>query len=155
MDETVFWDLLGSACRMGRFVAAVPNAAAAANIVGKLELGRDGAERVLQKKNRPGSHIHFRPERIAEFAFVHLDPGPGPEPCLELRTAEGHAVLRLYYQGRRPAVGRYDEFVARHPEHKGFITGSWSNPAEEVAAGTSIFVSNNHDATERDDAPVA
>ena len=124
MDAEVFWTLLGEACRMGRFVAAVPNAGASANIVGKLELGQDGGQPVLQKKKRPNSHVHFKPERIADFAFVYLDPGTGPEPCIEVRSDGGQPVLRLYYQGRKPAR-RYDEFMRACAEHEQFVTGSW------------------------------
>ncbi|MBA3323206.1 MAG: hypothetical protein H0T45_17425, partial [Pyrinomonadaceae bacterium] len=46
MEDKVFWDLLEDACEMGKFIVAVPNSAASANIVGKIELGRDGSERV-------------------------------------------------------------------------------------------------------------
>ncbi|HEX8474197.1 MAG TPA: hypothetical protein VF666_09210 [Pyrinomonadaceae bacterium] len=151
MEAEIFWDLVEAASKMGRFVAAVPNAAASANIVGRLELGFDGDEQVLQKKNRPNCHIHFKPELIAEFAFIYLDPGFGPEPCLELRTSEGQPVCRLYYQGKK-AVKRYDKFMKRNAQHEAFIRGSWSE-SEEVtadvkdkssAADESIFISNHH-----------
>jgi hypothetical protein len=145
---------------MGRFVAAVPNAAASANIVGRLELGFDGDEQVLQKKNHPNCHIHFKPELVAELAFIHLDTGLGAEPCVELRTSEGQPVLRLYYQGKK-AVKRYDKFMKRNARHEAFISGSWSESEavstdgeDKSAADESIFVSNHH-ATEADEAAAA
>lgn len=144
MEAEIFWDLIEGACRMGRFVAAVPNAAASANIVGKLELGSDGDERVLQKKNRPNSHIHFKPEQIAEFVFVYLDPGSGPQPCLEVRTTEGQPVLRLYYQGKK-AARRYDEFIERNSQHEAFIKGSWAH-AEESGSGDEESPAESADA---------
>lgn len=171
MEADVFWDLIEGACRMGRFVAAVPNVAASANIVGKLEPGSDGDERVLQKKKRPNSHIHFKTEQISEFVFIYLDPGTGPQPCLEVRTAEGQPVLRLYYQGKK-AVKRYDEFMTRHAQHEAFISGSWAYAEEdgsveqeesrrEAAApavataspSETIFVSDYH-STDAGDVPV-
>lgn len=131
MDAEVFWNLLEEACRMGRFMAAVPNPAASANIVGKLEVGADGDERVLQKRKRPNSHVHFKPEAVTQFAFVYYDLGEGPAPCLEVRADGGLAVLRLYYQGKKPAR-RYDEFMRAAAGHEEFVTGTWGAPVEEV-----------------------
>ena len=130
MDETVFWELLGRACEMGKFVVAVPNSAASANIVGRIQLGYDGEQRVLQKKKCPECHVHFKPEEITEFAFIHLDPGYGAEPCLELRSTAGRPVLRLYYRGKK-AVKRYDEFMKESAHHEAYISGGWSKPREE------------------------
>ena len=137
MEEEVFWSLLEQACQMGRFVAAVPNSAASANIVGELEPGRDGDERVVQKKNEPTSHIHFKPEGISEFAFTFVDPGFGPEPCLELRTREGAPALRLYFQGVN-ADQRCEEFIERNLQHQALISGSWSEPS--AGSNQGIFV---------------
>ena len=123
---------------MGRFVATVPNAGASANIVGKLELGEDGGEQVLQKKKRPNSHVHFKPDVVTEFAFVYLDPGYGPEPCIEVRADGGQPVLRLYYQGHKPAR-RYDHFMRACAEHERYVSGSWGvreqTEAREAAFG--------------------
>lgn len=155
MEAEVFWDLVEGACRMGRFVAAVPNAAASANIVGRLETGYDGDERVLQKRKRPNSHVHFKPELISEFAFIHLDPGTGPEPCLEIRTTSGQPALRLYYQGKK-AVKRYDEFMKRHAGREAYIKGSWAQ-AEETNFQTPAETNSHsteratHDAAESSD----
>ncbi len=144
MEATLFWSLLEDACEMGKFIVAVPNSAASANIVGKMELGHDGDEKVLQKRNRPNCHVHFKPEMIAEFAFVHLDVGHGPEPCLEVRSTEGQPVVRLYYKGRR-ATGRYDRFMRKNAAHEAFITGSWAREREpqtiEETHVDEIFVS--------------
>ncbi len=136
MDATIFWDLLEQACEMGKFVAAVPNSAASANIVGKLRLGKDGDERVLQKKKHPECHVHFRPEQIAEFAFVYLNTGFGTEPCLEVRSTAGVPVLRLYYQGKK-VERRYDEFMRNNSPHEALITGSWSQSGD--ADGVAPF----------------
>lgn len=130
---------MSAACRMGRFVAAVPNAAASANIVGKLEIGKDGGETVLQRKGRPSSHIHFRPEAISEFAFTFVDPGFGAQPCLELRTRDGAAALRLYYQGKK-VEQRFSQFMERAAEHAGFVTGTWLGP--NAAHNEDIFVAD-------------
>ncbi|HEX5709352.1 MAG TPA: hypothetical protein VFX96_18770 [Pyrinomonadaceae bacterium] len=151
MEEKVFWELLGAACRMGRFVAAVPNAAASANIVGKLEVGEDGGEAVLQRRKRPSAHVHFRPEAIAEFAFTFVDPGFGAQPCLELRTREGAAVLRLYYQGKR-AARRFEEFAERTRAHGEFVKGNWLAPAAGENEG--IFVGGDGEKTDGVDAEV-
>ncbi len=137
MEEKVFWELLDAACRMGRFVAAVPNAAASANIVGKLEVGEDGGETVLQRRKRPSAHVHFRPEAIAEFAFTFVDPGSGAQPCVELRTREGEPALRLYYQGKK-AERRFERFAERTRAHAAYVTGTWLAPA--VAENEGIFV---------------
>jgi len=135
---------------MGRFMAAVPNPAASANIVGKLEVVADGDERVLQKRKRPNSHVHFKPEAVTQFAFVYLDLGSGPEPCLEVRADGGVPVLRLYYEGKKPAR-RYDEFMRAAAGHEEFITGSWGVPAEadDEAGGPAsiedaLFVSTHN-----------
>ena len=127
MDATIFWELLEQACEMGKFVAAIPNSAASANIVGKLRLGKDGDERVLQLKKHPECHVHFRPQQIAEFAFVYLNVGFGTEPCLEVRSTDGVPVLRLYYQGKKPER-RYDEFMRDNSAHEAYITGTWARP---------------------------
>lgn len=137
MEDKIFWELMGAACRMGRFVAAVPNAAASANIVGRLEVGKDGGETVLQRKNRPSSHIHFRPSAVKEFAFTFVNPGSGAQPCVELRTREGAPALRLYYQGKK-AARRFEEFMERAERHAGLITGTWAEPA--AAENEEIFV---------------
>jgi len=144
MEATLFWNLLEDACEMGKFIVAVPNSAASANIVGKMELGHDGDEKVLQKRNRPNCHVHFKPEMIAEFAFVYLDVGHGSEPCLELRSTEGQPIVRLYYKGRR-AAGRYDRFMRKNATHEAFISGSWAHEREpqtvEETRVDEIFVS--------------
>jgi hypothetical protein len=118
----------------------VPNAAASANIVGKLELGKDGDETVLQRKKRPSAHVHFRPEAIKEFAFTFVDPGFGAQPCLELRTRDGAAAVRLYYQGKK-AARRFEEFAERTRAHAEFVKGTWLAPAEAVNEG--IFVAGD------------
>lgn len=151
MDATIFWELLGQACGMGKFVAAIPNSAASANIVGKLRLGTDGDERVLEQKKHPECHVHFRPEQVAEFAFVHLDVGYGAEPCLEVRSTEGVPVLRLYYQGKK-AVRRYDEFMRNNAQHESFITGSWSQPGDATPVEPIITGINNTAAPEAETA---
>lgn len=162
MEARIFWELLEDACEMGKFVVAVPNSAASANIVGKIEVGRDGSERVLQKRNRPNYHVHFKPEMISEFAFVHLDTGHGLEPCLEVRSTEGQPVLRLYYKGKG-AAGRYDRFMQKNSRHEAFITGSWGVPAAQQAGAaedtgeetqtTEIFVAS-FASSDTDDAQV-
>ncbi len=143
MEDTVFWKLLEGACEMGKFIVAVPNSAASANLVGKVELGRDGGERVLQKRNQPNYHVHFKPELITEFAFVHLDVGHGPEPCLEIRALDGQPIVRLYYKGRR-AASRCEKFVQKNSQHEAFISGSWPRLEENAGGETlpsGIFVS--------------
>ncbi|HEV2761686.1 MAG TPA: hypothetical protein VGV38_01730 [Pyrinomonadaceae bacterium] len=147
MDAEVFWTLLGEACRMGRFVATVPNVGASANIVGKLELGEDGGEKVLQKRKRPNSHVHFKPELVSQFAFVYLDPGYGPEPCLEVRADGGQPVLRLYYQGHKPAR-RYDDFMRACAEHEQYVTGSWGARAQTEAREAAARDAEEEDADE-------
>lgn len=132
MDAEVFWTLLEEACQMGRFMLTVPNPAASANIVGKLELGSDGDERVLQKRKKPAAHVHFKPEAVTQFAFVYLDLGDGPEPCLEVRGEGGLPVLRLYYRGKKPAR-RYDDFMRASAGHEEFVTGSWGAPPDREA----------------------
>lgn len=142
MDAEVFWNLLDEACRMGRFMAAVPNPAASANIVGKFEVGGDGDGRVLQKRKRPNAHVHFKPGSITQFAFVYYDLGEGPVPCLELRANGGLAVLRLYYEGKKPAR-RYDEFMRAAAGHEELITGTWGAPVEAEAGASgeeALFV---------------
>jgi len=137
MEEQVFWSLLERVCRMGKFVTAVPNSAASANIVGEMEPGFDGGERVLQKKGEPGSHVHFNIDKISEFAFTFVDPGFGPEPCLELRTKEGAPALRLYYQGEE-ADKRFEEFLEQNVERRAWISGSWVSSV--TAQNQGIFV---------------
>ena len=127
MDETVFWELLGRACEMGKFVVAVPNSAASANIVGRIQLGYDGEQRVLQKKKCPECHVHFKPEEITEFAFIHLDPGYGAEPCLNYDD-RGRPVLRLYYRAKKRSNAR-DSDRERAP--RGLYHRGWSNRAKD------------------------
>lgn len=129
---------------MGRFMLTVPNPAASANIVGKLEIGSDGDERVLQKRKKPAAHVHFKPEAVEQFAFVYLDLGGGPEPCLEVRADGGLPVLRLYFRGKKPAR-RYDEFMRACAGHEEFVTGSWGAPPDadtdaETSTEDALFV---------------
>lgn len=138
MEATLFWNLLGDACEMGKFIVAVPNSAASANIVGKMELGDNDGEKVLQRRNQPNYHVHFRPEMIAEFAFVYLNIGDGRGPCLELRSTEGQPIARLYYKGRR-AAGRYDRFMRKNSAHEAFISGAWSRE-REMRPGEEGFI---------------
>ena len=124
MDADLFWTLLDDLSGLGKLVAAVPSDGASANLVGRLRLGRDGGERVLERPECR-CHIHLQPERVHSFRFTLRDPGFGPEPCVEALTAEGHLAMRLYYLGEEDAPAACRAFLARHAAHAACFEGSW------------------------------
>ncbi len=122
MDEATFWKVLNEILSFGEFVIAVPNAAASANIVGKISVGRDGSEQVIDK-DVCHCHVHIESEKISEFFFTHIDVGFGDEPCCELKTLQDETVLRLYLRGNRDFVSRkFSKFSFKNEE---FIKGEW------------------------------
>jgi hypothetical protein len=123
MEEQLFWRLLDDICDMGKFIAAVPNSGASANIVGRIQPGYDGDERVIEKKSCH-CHVHLYPEQIVRFSFIYRDAGYGPEPCLELLDAKGDPTLRLYYHGSDPAE-KFKRFTEKHADHSSLFDGSW------------------------------
>lgn len=122
MDEKRFWQILDEILGFGEFVVAVPNRAASANIVGRISVGRDGRETVLDK-DVCHCHVHLKPEKIAIFSFTYVDPGFGEEPCIELKTPQDETVLRLYLRaGKAKASEMFDGFSYKNSE---FIAGVW------------------------------
>lgn len=122
MDEKRFWQILDEILGFGEFVVAVPNRAASANIVGRISVGRDGRETVLDK-DACHCHVHLEPEKIAIFSFTFVDPGFGEEPCIELQTPQNETVLRLYLRaGKKKASEMFDGFFYKNSE---FVEGVW------------------------------
>lgn len=122
MDETTFWKALEEIFEFGEFVVAIPNSAASANIVGKISIGRDGKERVIDK-NVCHCHVHLEPEKISEFSFTHIDVGFGKEPCCELNTPQDETILRLYLRGNAELAGK--KFGGFSFKERGFVKGKW------------------------------
>lgn len=122
MNKDTFWKILDDILNFGEFVVAVPNAAASANIVGKISIGRDGNERVIDK-DACHCHIHLEPENIAYFSFTFIDVGFGEEPCIELKTHEEETSLRLYLRAEREKAR--DVFAEFPYLNSDFVKGSW------------------------------
>jgi len=122
VDETIFWKALDEILDFGEFVVAVPNSAASANIVGKISVGRDGKERVIDK-DACHCHVHLEPEKISEFSFTHIDVGFGKEPCCELKTPQDETVLRLYLRGSEKL--RSEKFSGFSFKNAEFVKGEW------------------------------
>jgi hypothetical protein len=123
MDERLFWDLLGEVCGFGRFVAAAGGEAASVNIVGRLIVAREGADGLVERADC-GDHVHLKPALIAAFNFIERDAGYGPEPCVELLTADGVPALQLYLHGG-DAASAFRTFAARHQDAADVIRGAW------------------------------
>lgn len=122
MNEDVFWKILDEILAFGEFVVAVPNSAGSANIVGKISVGRDGREKVIEKSSCH-CHVHLEPEKIASFSFTFVDAGYGDEPCCELLTAQNEKVLRLYLRESRDFAGeKFAEFSYKNSD---FVKGVW------------------------------
>ena len=123
MEETLFWKLLQEIVEMGDFVVAVSSNSASANIVGRMKIGDNGGEKVLEKE-KCHCHIHLYPEKISSFSFTYRDVGYGAEPCCEFLTTEQQVALRLYYHGR-DAEKKFKEFVDKNRDNIGVLKGSW------------------------------
>ncbi|MDQ3633302.1 MAG: hypothetical protein M3405_02175 [Acidobacteriota bacterium] len=103
VDESTFWEILDEILNFGEFILAVPNSAASANIVGKISIGKDSREKVIDK-DTCHCHVHLEPEKISRFSFTFIDAGFGDEPVCELKTPQDEIVLRLYLRGTRRKV---------------------------------------------------
>jgi len=123
MEELVCWNVIGEILEMGKFIAAVGSAGSSANIVGKLKVGRDGPETVIEKE-LCHCHIHVCADRVKTFFFTYRDIGLGPEACCEALGAEGEVIFRLYYIGKN-AGERYQDFISRNRDKVDAVTGSW------------------------------
>jgi hypothetical protein len=122
VDENKFWQILDAILSFGEFVLAVPNAAASANIVGRVSIGRDGREKVLDK-DICHCHVHLEPEKIGYFSFTFIDAGYGDEPCCELKTPQNETVLRLYLCGNKEMGS--EKFAGFSHEDSEFVEGNW------------------------------
>ena len=123
MDAGLFWRLISDVCKLGEFIASTGTGGASANIVGKLQVGYDGSEMVIQRTGCD-DHIHCQPDQIAGFKFGHCDIGYGAEPCLELINQENQVCLKFYYQGSE-AERKYRQFVERHRRYGKLFAGEW------------------------------
>ncbi len=115
--------MLGEILAFGDFIVAVTNSGASANIVGKISVGKDGGEIVIEKDDCR-CHVHLQPEKIACFLFIYKNAGYGDEPCCELLTPQDEVVLRLYYRGG-DADEKFASFQSRHSENTDLIKGIW------------------------------
>ncbi len=123
MREKTFWQLLGEILAFGDFIIAVTNNGASANIVGKISVGKDGGEIVIEK-NSCHCHVHLQPEKVVRFSFIYKNAGYGDEPCCELLTPQDETVVRLYYRGA-DAGEKFSFFQSKHPENTDLIKGIW------------------------------
>ncbi len=122
VDEATFWEILDEILSFGEFIVAVPNSAASANIVGKISIGKDGREKVIDK-NACHCHVHLEPEKISKFSFTFIDAGFGDEPACELKTPQDETVLRLYLRANKEtAREKFSEFMYKDSE---FVYGLW------------------------------
>ncbi len=122
MNEGIFWEILDEILSFGEYIVAVPNIGASANIVGKIRIGKDGGEIVIEK-DACHCHVHLEPEKISRFSFTFIDAGFGDEPACELKTPQDETVLRLYLRGSKK-LGRekFNEFSHKDSE---FVKGNW------------------------------
>lgn len=122
MDEKIFWEILDEILDFGEFIVAVPNVGASANIVGKISIGRDGREKVIEK-DACQCHVHLESQKISQISFTYINAGFGDEPACELKTPQDETVLRLYLRGSKEfAQEKFVEFSCKDSE---FIKGSW------------------------------
>ena len=122
MDEDTFWEILEEILDFGEFIVAVANEAASANIVGRISVGRDGREKVIDK-DLCHCHVHLKPEKIARFSFTYIDAGYGEEPCCELKMPPDETVLRLYLRAdKETAAEKFAGFSFGDAE---FVEGQW------------------------------
>ncbi len=122
MDKDVFWKILDEILSFGEFIVAVPNSGASANIVGKISIGRDGREKVIEKDNCH-CHVHLEPEKIGQFSFTYINAGFGDEPACELKTPQDETVLRLYLrESKEIAIDKFVEFSYKDSE---LVKNSW------------------------------
>jgi hypothetical protein len=122
MDEDTFWEILEEILDAGEFIVAVTNEAASANIVGKISVGRDGRETVIDR-DLCHCHVHLEPAKIARFSFTYIDAGYGPEPCCELKTPPEQSVLRLYLRAdKETAAEKFAGFSFKDSES---VIGNW------------------------------
>jgi hypothetical protein len=122
VNENTFWEILDEILNFGEFVVAVPNGAASANIVGKISIGKDGREIVIEK-DVCHCHVHLEPEKISQFSFTYINVGFGDEPCCELKTPQDETVLRLYLRGsKEKGIEKFVEFSHKDSE---FVKGKW------------------------------
>ncbi len=122
MDEATFWEILDEILNFGEFIVAVPNVGASANIVGKISIGRDGREKVIDK-DACHCHVHLEPERISRFSFTFIDAGFGDEPACELKTPQDETVLRLYLRGSKEIGSK--KFAGFSHKDSEFVNGNW------------------------------
>lgn len=122
MDEATFWEILDEILSFGEFIVAVQNSAASANIVGKISVGKDGKERVIDK-DTCHCHVHLEPEKINRFSFTFIDAGFGDEPACELKTPQDETVLRLYLRGSKESGSM--KFAAFSYKDSEFVNGNW------------------------------
>ena len=114
--------MLDEILAFGEFIVAVPNAAASANIVGKISIGRDGRETGFGQKRLPLPRSS-RTRKGRLFSFTFIDAGYGKEPCCELKTPQDETILRLYLRGNKETASeQFAEFSHKDSE---FIKGSW------------------------------
>lgn len=122
MEADVFWEVLDEILDFGEIIVAVPNVGASANIVGKISIGRDGRERVIDKEVCH-CHVHLKPEKISQFYFTFADAGFGFEPACELKTPQDETVLRLYLrESKKTASEKFKGFSHKDSE---FVRGNW------------------------------
>ena len=123
MDAELFWRLISDVCKLGEFIASTGTSGASANIVGKLQVGYDASEMVIQRTGCD-DHIHCQPDQITGFKFGHCDIGYGAEPCLELINQENQVCLKFHYRGSE-AERKYRQFVERHRRYGKLFAGEW------------------------------
>jgi hypothetical protein len=123
MDAGLFWRLIADICKLGEFIVSTGMVGVSANIVGRFQVGYDGAESVIQRTGCD-DHVHCRPDQIAAFKFGYRDIGCGEEPCVELINQDRQVCLRFYYRGG-DAVQKYRQFVERHRRYENLFAGEW------------------------------
>jgi hypothetical protein len=122
VDESTFWEILDEILNFGEFILAVPNSAASANIVGKISIGKDSREKVIDK-DTCHCHVHLEPEKISRFSFTFIDAGFGDEPVCELKTPQDEIVLRLYLRKSKKIGSK--KFAGFSHKDSEFVSGNW------------------------------
>jgi hypothetical protein len=123
MDAGLFWELIADICKLGEFIATTGTGGVSANMVGKLQVGYDGSETVIQR-TCCDDHIHCHPDQITAFRFGYCDLGYGGEPCVELINQDNQICLRFYYRGT-DAIPKFSQFFERHRRHINLFVGEW------------------------------
>ncbi len=123
LTEKRFWKLMADIGEMGKFIVAVPNQGASANIVGKFSVEFEGTENVFEKKGC-SDHVHLSFNQLEKITFSYIDVGYGLEPLMEFQDSNEITFLKLYYPGAN-ATKKQQQLVEKSVDIQTLFKGNW------------------------------